>query len=270
LELEGVRFAYGDRPVLRDVRLRVEPGEAVALLGANGGGKTTLLRLASGALAPGGGRVLLDGWDVPRMRKRELARAVSVLAQELDAPSGWSVREVVELGRTPHIPWLGSPSAADTGAVEEAMRLTGTEDLAERAWETLSGGQRQRALVALAVAQAPRLLLLDEPTAHLDLKHRAALLDAVEELRGRLGLSVLAAMHDPTLAGLYFGRVALLSAGRILADGPPREVLTEPLLEAAYGAPVRVAWDPVLGAPVVNVLPARLRATPAAAHEQIV
>jgi iron complex transport system ATP-binding protein len=260
LELSGVRFGYGPRDVLRDLDLAVRPGEMAALLGANGCGKTTLLRLASGVLRPGGGRVRLDGVDVPAYKRRELARRVAVLPQEVSVPGGWTVREVVSLGRTPHIPLLGGESAEDARAVERALRLAECEDLAGREYASLSGGQKQRVAVAMAVAQEPRLLLLDEPTAHLDLRYRAVLLDSISLLHDELGLTVLAAMHEPTLAALYFPRLLLMSGGRIVADGAPEEVLTEPLLREVYGAPVRVSSDPLLGVPLVTVLPARLDA----------
>lgn len=282
LELERVSFSYGpstsggwsrhatDRKspsetnpqtLLADLDLLVAPGELTALLGANGSGKTTLLRLASGVLEPQIGRVLLDRQDVRRIPRREYARSVSVLSQETQPPHGWTVREVVSLGRTPHIGLLGGESEPDRAAIDEALRITASCELADRQYDTLSGGQRQRVMVALAVAQQPRLLLLDEPTAHLDLKYRAALLDAVTDLRERLGLTVLAAMHDPSLAALYFTRLLLMSGGRIIASGPAEEVLTEPLLEEAYGAPVRVTHDPELGVPIVTVLPTRRRDT---------
>ncbi|MDP9382338.1 MAG: ABC transporter ATP-binding protein [Chloroflexota bacterium] len=260
LELSSVSFGYGSSPnVLRGLHLLVEPGEMTALLGANGCGKTTLLRLASGVLKPQEGDVLLDGVDVGSYSRGELARRVAVLPQELSAPGGWNVREVVSLGRTPHIPLLGAESPADVQAVDAALRIAKCESLAGREYASLSGGQKQRVALAMAVAQEPYLLLLDEPTAHLDLRYRAALLDSIAALREESGLTVLAAMHDPSLAALYFPRLLLMSGGRIIADGAPEEVLTEPLLEEVYGAPVRVTSDPLLGAPLVTVLPARLR-----------
>lgn len=260
LELQDLAFSYGERRVLAGLNLIVEPGEMVALLGPNGCGKTTLLRLASGVLQPDSGKVCLGGEDILRMNRREVARRISVLPQELEAPPGWRVREAVSLGRTPHIGLLGSESLADLAAIDRALRVTATQEIADQDLHTLSGGQRQRVAVALAVTQEPRLLLLDEPTAHLDLRYRVTLLDSITELKENLGLTVLAAMHDPNLAALYFPRLLLLSSGRIVADGSPQEVLTVPLLEQVYGVPVRVRFDSELGAPVVTVLPARLQA----------
>jgi iron complex transport system ATP-binding protein len=260
LDLRGVSFSYGEQAVLDGLDLGLRPGEMAALLGANGSGKTTLLGLATGVLRPKLGEVLLDGANLHRISRRAVARKVSVLAQEIGVPTGWAVREVVSLGRTPHITLLGEPGPADAEAIRAALRITAVEDIADRSMDSLSGGQQQRALLAMALAQGPQLLVLDEPTAHLDLRYRAELLDGVRELHELLGITVLAAMHDPSLAALYFPRIMLLSRGRVLADGPPEEVLTEELLEEVYGAPVRVTHDPVLGAPVVTVLPRHARA----------
>jgi len=259
LELAAVTFGYGGTPVLKGFCLSVQPGEAVALLGPNGCGKTTLLRLASGVRHADQGAVLVGGCPVRRYGRKDLARIVATLPQELDVPPGWSVREVVALGRTPHVSLLGSATSTDRASMDWAMDLARCTDLADWEYGTLSGGQKQRVALAMAVAQQPRLLLLDEPTSHLDLRYRAALLDAIRELHEGLGLTVLAAMHDPTLAALYFPRLLLIAEGRIIADGPAEEVLTEPLLREVYGVPVHVTSDHVLGVPVVNVLPARLR-----------
>jgi len=184
---------------------------------------------------------------------------VATLPQEVDVPPCWSVREVVALGRTPHVSLLGATTPTDRASMDRAMALACCGDLAGREYTTLSGGQKQRVALAMAVAQEPRLLLLDEPTSHLDLRYRAELLDAIQELHEGLGLTVLAAMHDPTLAALYFPRLLLMADGHIVADGPAEAVLTEPLLREVYGVPVHVTSDPTLGVPVVNVLPARLR-----------
>ncbi len=259
LDIRDLAFGYEREPVLRQVSLYVRPGEMTALLGANGGGKTTLLRLAAGTLSPWSGQVLLNGRPAHGYPRRELARLVAVLPQEVHVPAGWKVEEIVALGRTPHIGLFGGPRERDREAVAAALRATESDHVANARFESLSEGQKQLVALAMVLAQEPRLLLLDEPTAHLDVRHRASLLDTITELRERYGLTVLAAMHDPTLAALYFERIVLLAHGRVLADGGPGEVLTEGLLEEAYGAPVRVTRDPELGTPMVTVLPARLR-----------
>ena len=259
LDLTAVSFGYNDLPVLKDFCLTVQPGEAVALLGPNGCGKTTLLRLAAGVRHADEGTVRIDGRRVRGYGRKELARIVATLPQELDVPPGWSVREVVGLGRTPHVSLLGSTTPTDRDSMDRALDLARCADLAEREYGTLSGGQKQRVALAMAVAQEPRLLLLDEPTSHLDLRYRAALLDAIRDLHQDLGLTVLAAMHDPTLAALYFPRLLLMAEGCIVADGPAEDVLTASLLQEVYGVPVHVTSDPALGVPVVNVLPARLQ-----------
>ncbi len=262
LRFESVCYSYGERSALRDVDFAVRAGEMVALLGPNGSGKTTLLRLASGVLEPRSGRAMLGGRDVRRYGRRELARRLSVLSQEMDVPSGWSVGEVVSLGRTPHIRMLASEMAADRAAVAAALRAMGTEALADRLYETLSGGQKQRVVMATTLAQQPEVLLLDEPTAHLDLRYRIELMDSVRQLASDSGVTVLAALHDPSLAALYFERLVILHEGRVVADGTPREVLTEELLEEVYEVPVRVSYDSELGAPLVHALPAHLGARP--------
>ena len=257
LEVRDASFKYGERSVLDNATLTVGRGEMVALLGANGAGKTTLLRLASGVSAPFSGEVLLFGRRLGDMRRREVARAVAVMPQDSAIPPGWSVEEVVGLSRTPHIGLLRGESAADRRAVAEALAVTGLDAFVGRGFDSLSGGERQMALVALAIAQETDLILLDEPTAHLDLRRRADVLDAVQDLNERRGVAVLAAMHDPILAALYFDRIVLLAEGRVLADGPPGETLTEPLLEKVYNARVRVLHDDELGVPLATVLPRR-------------
>ncbi|MDP9351311.1 MAG: ABC transporter ATP-binding protein [Chloroflexota bacterium] len=260
--MSEVSFAYSEQLVLGGVSTVVAEGEMVALLGANGSGKSTLLRLLAGALTPTSGSVTVGGREVQSYRRRDLARLVAVLPQEIHVPEGWSVREVVSLGRTPHIPLLGHERLEDTDAVERALLLAECEALKERPYSALSGGQKQRVGLALALAQESRLLLLDEPTAHLDLRYRAAILDTLASLQSVLGITVIAALHDPSLAALYFPRLLLLSGGRLLSDGSPVQVLSERLLEEAYGVPVRVWHDPVLGVPLVMVLPSRLPHSP--------
>lgn len=262
LQLEDVSFSYPGLLVLNRTSLSVQSGEMVALLGANGSGKSTLLRLAAGALQASAGKVKIRGRTIDRYRPRELAKLVAVLPQELHVPAGWNVREVVSLGRTPHIPLLAGETLADVRAIERALVLAECEGLAGREYATLSGGQKQRVGLATALAQEAEVLLLDEPTAHLDLHYRAAVLDSIAALQSELKMTVLAAMHDPSLAALYFPRLVLLSSGGVCADGPPERVLREDLLEEVYGAPVRVWTDPSLGVPLVTVLPAHLRDRP--------
>jgi cobalamin transport system ATP-binding protein len=242
-DVEGVAFGYPlpdgrRRDVLRSVDLTLTRGDLVALVGTNGSGKTTLLRLLTGVLRPDAGAVRFDGRPVGDWRRPELARRVAVLPQQLDLPAGFRVAELVEMGRAPHARRLFASTEADARAVSRALADAGALELADRYAEELSGGERQRLLVAMALAQEPDLLLLDEPTLHLDLAHQVALLAAIRHLRDQRGLTVLAVLHDLNLAAAFAPRVAVLDEGRIVADGPPGEVLTPDLVRRVFGVAV--------------------------------
>lgn len=259
LELHGIQASYPGRPtaqsVLRGIDLQLEPGEMLALIGPNGAGKSTLLRLAGGILRPSAGRASLLDRDLNTMRPREVARQVAVVPQEGPIPVGLVVREMVGLGRTPYARLLLGPSAHDRAMVDWALAAAGVDALAERFVDELSGGERQRVILARALAQEPRLLLLDEPTANLDLLHQVAMLELVRGLTRERGLAVLAAVHDLQLAALYCDRVALMHAGRIVSQGPPEAVLTEPLLLEAFGQRVVLSEHPTHGVPLVALVP---------------
>ncbi|MBA2634745.1 MAG: ABC transporter ATP-binding protein [Chloroflexi bacterium] len=241
VEVHGLEVSYGAdgggrRTVLRGLDLTVAPGELVAILGPNGSGKTTLLRAIAGTLPAEGGRVALFGRDVAGWQRVELARRVAVLPQALALPDGFRVAELVEMGRAPHATrWFGS-SARDAEAVERAMADADALDLAERHADELSGGERQRVLVAMALAQEPELLLLDEPTLHLDIAHQAALLASVARLQARRGMTVIAVLHDLNLAIAHAARVAVLGGGRIAIDGDPASVLHAAAVGELFGA----------------------------------
>ena len=241
--LEGVAFAYPlpdgrRREVLRSVDLTLARGDLVALVGTNGSGKTTLLRLLTGLLTPDAGEVRFDGRLLSDWRRLDVARRVAVLPQQLDLPVGFRVAELVEMGRAPHARRLFASTEADARAVAAALADAGALDLADRLAEELSGGERQRLLVAMALAQEPDLLLLDEPTLHLDLSHQVALLAAIRRLRDQRGLTVLAVLHDLNLAAAFAPRVAVLDEGRIVADGSPAEVLSIELVRRVFGVQV--------------------------------
>nr|BBH95819.1 ABC transporter [Thermogemmatispora argillosa] len=239
LEVRHVSFGYGLQPIFFDVCLQIATGEMVGLLGPNGSGKTTLLRLLSGVLRPAQGEIRLQGRELGRWRRRELARVVAVVPQELHIPFEFTVEQLVALGRLPFVGLLGSYGSQDRARIAEAMRVTGVAALAERPFNELSGGERQRVLVAMALAQQPRLLLLDEPTAHLDIRYQIEVLELVRRLNREQGLTVLAAMHDLNLAARYFPRLVLFQRG-IVADGTPASVLEPRLLSRVYGIAVRV------------------------------
>ncbi len=252
LAIDNITIRYEARTVLRQVSLSVNAGEVLALIGPNGVGKSTLLRACSGTLKPIGGRVLIDGQDVQRLRVEDRAKLIAVVPQAVRLPETFTVRETVLMGRTPYLGWLGRESEKDRSAVQAALERTATLELADRPIGELSGGEQQRVLIARALAQSAHVLLLDEPTAHLDLKHQAGVLSLVCDLAHVENYAVLIALHDLNLAAQYADRVALLSNGSVAAVGRPGEVLTEENLSPAYGLRVAVYEHPAHGAPLVH------------------
>ncbi len=245
LSVERVTVELGGRPVVDGVSFAVEHGEWVTLIGPNGAGKSTLLRAIAG-LVPHSGTIALDGRPIRKLKRRDLARRVAVVPQVPLMPSAMSVREYVLLGRTPHVSYAGREGRRDHAAVEQALVRLDLRGLAERELGTLSGGERQRAVLARALAQEAPLLLLDEPTTALDAGRQQEALELIDALRLDAGLTVVAAMHDLTLAGQYAPRLLLLSGGRIVAQGDASEVLTEALVAEHYGARVRVLEGAVI------------------------
>jgi iron complex transport system ATP-binding protein len=254
LSVEHVTCGYGSRPVLRDFSAAAGRGEFLAVVGPNGCGKSTLVKALSRVLRPASGRILLDGRDIATMRPRELARQVAVVAQEVAFEFDFTVREVVAMGRLPHLGRFRGETPHDRQVVEEAMAATDTLDLADRLVTRLSGGERQRVMVARALAQEPSLLILDEPTAHLDIAHQVDLLDLTRRLNRERGLTVVAVLHDLNLAAQYAGRLLMVRDGRPWADGTPAEVVTEANVAAVYGSRVRVLPHPEEGSPHVFLL----------------
>ncbi|MFL5386089.1 MAG: ABC transporter ATP-binding protein [Longimicrobiaceae bacterium] len=237
----GVSFRYPEAtgPAVDSVSLDVPAGSCTAVLGPNGSGKSTLLRLLLGTLLPAAGEIELDGRPVTRWARPEIARAVGVVPQGEEAAFPMSVRELVAMGRYPHLgPWRRE-GEADRRAVEEAMRRCDVLALAHRPVSTLSGGERQRARVARALAQEPAALALDEPTAALDVSHEMAIFELLREL-GRAGTTVLLVTHNLNLAARYADRLVLLNRGAVAAAGSPAEVLTRETVERVYGWPVRI------------------------------
>ncbi|PSK64722.1 Fe(3+) dicitrate transport ATP-binding protein FecE [Micromonospora sp. MH33] len=239
VELRGLRVELGGTPILAGVDLAVAVGEWVTVIGPNGAGKSTLLR-AVGGLLPAPGAVSLFGTPINSLRRRDRARVVATVAQSPVVPAGMSVFDYVLLGRTPYIPALGRESAADLAAVHEVLDRLDLGGFGRRELATLSGGERQRVFLARALAQGATLLLLDEPTSALDIGHQQEVLELVDQLRRQHELTVLATMHDLSIAGEYADRLVLLAEGRVAAAGPPQEVLTEALLARHYRANVRV------------------------------
>ena len=250
LEIRGLTAGYGEREVLQDVSLRLAAGEVVALAGPNGAGKTTLLRVASGTLPAWRGAVRWQGEDLLALPPRLRARRMAVVPQARQAPPTFTVYQTVMLGRTPYLSWLGVPGPRDRAAVRRALEQTDLTGLAHRMLGQLSGGEQQRVLLARALAQETPLLLLDEPTTHLDLRHQVALLKMVRRLSRENGLTVLMVLHDLNLAARFADRIALFSRGQVVAAGTPREVLTPALIAEVYQTKV-VIWDTPAGFPAV-------------------
>jgi iron complex transport system ATP-binding protein len=233
----GVRL--GGVLVVDDVDLDVAAGEWVTIIGPNGAGKSTVLR-AVGGLVPYTGDVDFDGVSVAALSRRARAKTVATVAQQPVVPPGMRVIDYVLLGRTPYIAPLGRESASDLSVVDEVLSALDLESFEDRRLDTLSGGERQRVFLARALAQGGRILLLDEPTSALDIGHQQEVLDLVDRLRAERGLTVLSTMHDLSIAGEYADRMVLLDAGRVIATGPPHEVLTEELLAKHYRVRVKV------------------------------
>ena len=249
LSFRDVAVEVGGRGILRGVDLELPVGEILTLAGPNGAGKTTLFRVASRVLRPKRGEIAIGGRPIASLSRRSLARELAVVPQDTTIAFPFRVEEVVLMGRAPHLGVLGFETRADVICAHEALEKVGILELASRSILELSGGERQLVAVARALAQDPRVLLLDEPTAHLDLRHRVALFGLLREFVAE-GRSALVVSHDLTLAGRQSDRVALLVAGRILAAGLPAEVLTPQNLKDAFGIEADVLSDPD-GAPVV-------------------
>jgi iron complex transport system ATP-binding protein len=253
LNIEHLSAAYDQRMVLRDVSLAADAGQVIGLTGPNGAGKSSLLRVISGTLAPRSGSVRLGEIDLLRLDSTGRARRVAVVPQQAHLPEGFTVAEVVLMGRAPHLPRFGGERAHDYEIARQTMVRTATWELADRWVDELSGGEQQRVLIARALAQEPQVLLLDEATAHLDLKHQAAILGLVRGL-ARAGLTVIAALHDLNLAALYADRLALLCEGALLLYDTPARVLTPEWLRRAYDVDVVVGAHPLYHTPLIALV----------------
>jgi iron complex transport system ATP-binding protein len=240
LETQSLYVAYKGRPVLKDINLKLVPGQVVSLIGPNGAGKTTLIRAMSGVLPCQSGQVLVNGLKLLHLSPAQRSRWVAVVPQARNLPPAFSGRETVAMGRTPYLNWLGQLSQRDEDIIHNAMQRTSTFELADRLVGELSGGEQQRLFIARALAQAAPILLLDEPTSHLDLQYQFSLLDLVRELAKKDGLSVLLALHDLNLVARYSDQVILLVGGQVQAVGAPDEVLTSAYLSQAYHLPLRI------------------------------
>ena len=259
LDAENIEIQYSSEaaPVVAQLTLALSPGVFTGIIGPNGSGKSSIIRALSRILKPSGGAVLLEGQDLyAGLSARASAQVIGVVPQDTSVSLNFSVREVVRMGRAPHLPVrpFATETAEDEQIVSAALRNAGVEDLAGRPVTTLSGGERQRVLLARALAQQPEILLLDEPTASLDLRHQAQVLTLAQRL-AHSGHAVLAVLHDVNLAAAYCDTLVLLHGGRIAASGTPKDVLTAENLQAVYGVRVWVRPHPVSGRPLVLPLP---------------
>lgn len=255
LQVTDLRFSYSDRPVLQGVSLEVREGEMVAAVGPNGSGKSTLLKIIGGVLKPGSGEVRWGEQDLASLSPGERAQLVAVVPQSPHLPGSFTALELVLMGRTPYLGLLQTEGRRDLAIVQRAMELTGTWGFANQLMDKLSGGERQRVLIARALAQETPLLLLDEPTASLDIAYQVAILDTVKAIQRERGGAILIAIHDLTLAAQYCQRIALLKDGAIYAQGTPREVLTRANVMEGYNAQVCIMDHPMSGMPVVLPVP---------------
>ena len=251
IHAEDVHLSYGDKPILVGVDLEVSRGEVLGLVGPNGSGKSTFLRIAAGTLVPQRGRVLLDGEDMAMLKPKDRAKLVAVVQQSPAAPPGFTAMDLALMGRNPHLGLLQWESKSDYDTCRRVMELTETWEFADRQVSTLSGGELQRVFMARALAQETPALLLDEPTAHLDISYQTAVLDIINRVRQLSDLTVIVAMHDLTLAAQYCDRIAVLHEGSVLACGEPTETLNEEVVSKAFGAPVHIIPHPSTGTPVV-------------------
>ena len=247
IEIENVSFAYDGRTrALQGVHLDVRSGESVALIGPNGSGKSTLLRVVSCLLRPNEGTIRLDGTPLAALSARQVARRLAMVEQERSMGFDFTVREVVAMGRIPHRGRFSRESPDDRRTIERAMELADVRDLADRSIRAVSGGERQLVHLGMALAQEPDVLLLDEPTTHLDLRHQVGFMSIVRE-QARSGMTVLIAIHDLTLAAQSADRIALMNEGRFVALGAPTEVLTPSNVRHVFGVTAVVGEHPVLG-----------------------
>lgn len=251
LEAHRLRAGYPGRIVVDGLDLALPRRAVTVIVGANACGKSTLLKTLARALRPLSGAVLLDGVDTAGLPPRAFARSLGMLPQDPVAPDGLSVADLVGRGRHPHHGWLDRWTAHDDEVVAEALAATGTADLAARHVDELSGGQRQRVWIAMALAQDPDVLLLDEPTTFLDLTHQLEVLDLLRDLNHARGTTIVMVLHDLNLAARYADHLVVMAGGAVLAEGAPADVVTAPVLREAFRLDALVVPDPVTGAPMV-------------------
>jgi iron complex transport system ATP-binding protein len=250
LDVQDLGFAYRDQPVLDHVSFVLNPGEVVGLVGPNGSGKSTLLRLLLGILPAQRGRILLDGKPLHSLSRKTIARHAAFVPQDTAIDVAFTTRDIVAMGRNPYLGRFQAETSDDHAAIERALAATATQHLTARCVQELSGGERQRVMLARALAQQAPLLLLDEPTANLDVAHQLDMLTQVQSVV-RDNRSALLALHDLTLAARFCDRVLMLGNGRLVAQGKPETVITEEHLATYFHIRAKVRWEPDIGGLVV-------------------
>ncbi|QBI56223.1 ABC transporter ATP-binding protein [Streptomonospora litoralis] len=257
LAAADLSLGYRSGTVVDRVSVTLPPEQVTVIVGPNGCGKSTLLRGLARLLKPQGGAVLLDGSDIARLPAKSLARQLGLLPQQPVAPDGITAADLIARGRHPHQRWFRQFGDTDAEAISAAMAATGVTDLADRPIEELSGGQRQRVWIALALAQDPDVMLLDEPTTYLDLAHQVEVLELLTDVDTRSGRTIVLVLHDLDLAGRYADHLIVMKDGEVAAQGPPSEVVTADTVESVFSLPCTVIGDPLTGTPIVLPRPGR-------------
>ncbi len=253
--VKNLSYAYANRPVLKDITFSVETGDFFVIIGPNGSGKTTLMKLISGLLKPHQGRLEILNRPIGRYTRKALAKRIAFVPQMPAVDFPFTVAEMVLMGRSPHLGLLGIEQQKDLEIARQALKFTGMEHLTQRKLDQLSGGEQQRVCIARAICQEPDIILLDEPTASLDLAHQIRLMDMMETLKNEKGITVVMISHDVNLAAMYGNQLLLLSKGHIVCQGPPEEVLTFQKLEETYGCTLLVDESPLGEIPRVTLVP---------------
>jgi len=244
LEAEDIRASYDGSEVLHGISILLKKGEFVGIAGPNGSGKSTLLKVMSGLKAPSAGRVSLMGKPLLQYPRKELARKIAVIFQDFSCPYEFSVFDIVAMGRSPYLSRLKPLSIEDRAIINEAMEMTDVAWLKDRLFFELSGGERQRVIIAKALAQKPSILLLDEPAAHLDIRHQVNVFEILKRLNRQNNVTIVCVTHDLTLGSQYIERLVLLNEGKVLADGPPKKIIKQKTMEHLFQIPVFIGLFP--------------------------